>query len=143
MKRLKDIKTLHVKAGVLGTGKNVRRKGEITNVEIALVHEYGSPKQGIPERSFIRRTWDAKRKDYVALVKQLLPAVIRGNMDAKRALGIVGAKASADIKNTVTQGPHIPPPLKEATIARKGSDRPLVDTGQLVNSVTWAVEKRG
>lgn len=43
----------HAKIGVLG--KNVARKGKgATNAEIGAVHEYGSPTQGIPSRSFLR-----------------------------------------------------------------------------------------
>jgi hypothetical protein len=142
IRRLREIRKLQVKVGLLGTGKNTRQKGEATNVEIGLVHEFGSPKQGIPERSFIRSTFDARRAEYAAMARRLLPAVISGRSDARRALGLIGAKASADIKNTVTQGPHIPPPLKPATVARKGSDRPLVDTNQMVNAVAWAVEAK-
>lgn len=43
----------HAKIGVLG--KNVSRKGKgSTNSEIGAAHEYGSPKHGLPSRSFLR-----------------------------------------------------------------------------------------
>ena len=34
-------------------------------------------------------------------------------------------------------------PNSPATIARKGSDRPLIDTGELRKSITYVVRKRG
>jgi len=48
----------YAKIGVLGGGKEVRKnegkKNQINNAELAAVHEYGSPVQGIPSRSFLR-----------------------------------------------------------------------------------------
>ena len=54
-------------------------------------------------------------------------------------LNTLGAKAAADVKNTIRQG--IPPPNSPETIRRKGSSRPLIDTGQLINAITWIVER--
>jgi hypothetical protein len=48
-------------------------------------------------------------------------------------------RAQAAVKNKVVTGPF--EPNKPATIARKGSDRPLIDTAQLLNSITYVVRK--
>lgn len=34
---------------------------------------------------------------------------------------------------------HIPPPLKPETVRRKGSSTPLIDTGQLIGSITHQI----
>ena len=62
-------------------------------------------------------------------------------MTLPRALGLLGARMSADMKMTIKN--RIPPPLQPETIRRKGSDVPLIDTGQLINSITWAVLTKG
>lgn len=132
----------HVKVGVLASrGGQAQHDSEsgMTMIELAAVHEFGSPAAGIPERSFIRRTFREKEKQVVKVTAALAKAVVDGRLSVGQALGQLGAWAAAEVKKTVTAGPHIPPPLKQATIDRKGSDRPLVDTGRLVDSVQWEV----
>jgi hypothetical protein len=143
----------YVKVGVLGGAKNERTPAntvrqsdntvhtgrDFTNVELAVIHEYGAPAAGIPERSFLRSTFFGGRPTYIAMLRVLLKKVYEQKMELKRALGLVGSKIAGDVKRRITQGAGIPPPLKSATIARKGSSRPLVDTGQLKNSITWEV----
>lgn len=130
----------HVKVGVLANPQGLeRREGGISMIELAAIHEFGSPAAGIPERSFIRRTMKEKESEIsracVAVAKQF----ISGEVDLEKGLNRLGAIASTMIKNRITGGEYIPPPLKPATIKRKGSDRPLVDTGRLVGSITWKV----
>lgn len=141
----KEMKGSYVKVGVLGGSKNARAAGDpVSNVDLAIIHEFGSPAAGIPERSFVRSTFESKRAEYLALLRRFAAQVYEGkSLTWRRAFGLVGAKAAADIKNRVTQGAGIPPPNAPATVASKGSDRPLVDTNQLVNSVTWAFVKGG
>jgi hypothetical protein len=45
------------------------------------------------------------------------------------------------IKQRIANG--IAPPNSPYTIARKGSSKPLIDTGQLRNSITYQVEIGG
>jgi hypothetical protein len=138
----------YVKAGVLGGDKAARPGEALTNVELALIHEYGAPSRHIPERSFIRSTFDAHREEYFALLRQLLQAVYANKLTVERALGLLGARMSADIKKRVTTGAEVPPPNAPSTLARKlaktrkgstGSVRTLIDTGRLIGSVAWAV----
>ena len=44
----------------------------------------------------------------------------------------------ADIKRKIVKGPFTP--LKQATIRRKGSDKPLIDKGILRNSIRYVVK---
>jgi len=55
-------------------------------------------------------------------------------------LRIVGAFLEGQIKQTITRGRAEWPPLSPETIKRKGSSKPLIDTGKLRNSVTHKVE---
>ncbi len=130
-----------VKVGLLGNGKNERNDGALTNVEIGAIQEFGAG--NVPERSFIRSTFNSKRSEYIAMLKKLVPQIYALKMTVKKALDIIGMRMAADMKKRITEGAGIPPPNAPSTIARKGSERPLVDTGQLLNAISWSVELSG
>lgn len=134
-----------VKVGLLGQARDRRPGEELGNVEIGIVHEFGAPDHGIPERSFLRRAFDHHRREYEDLIRRLVGGIYDGKVTIEQALGVLGAKAAADIKNTVTQGDPIPPPNAPATLERKlqrssgaaGPVRTLIDTGRLIGSISW------
>lgn len=144
---LKDVRKLtgmRVHVGVMaskGGDAPHDEEGGLSLIELAAIHEFGSPAAKIPERSFIRRTFDQKRELAAATCEKAARALI-GGIDPVRCLNIIGLWGATEVKKTVTEGEHIPPPLKPATIAKKGSDRPLVDTGRLIASVSWEVVDR-
>ena len=129
-----------VKVGILASKGGNSDHGGITMVELAAIHEFGAPSANIPERSFIRRTFSEKSKDMAKVVTGLTKKVASDSLNINQALEILGAWGAAQVKNTIT-GEHIPPPLKPETAKRKGSTRPLVADGQLLNSITWEVKE--
>lgn len=130
-----------VKIGVLGAA--VYHGDELTNAELAAIHEFGAPRAGVPERSFLRSTADQKRRQWIDLLTKVLEKAVEGKTTPQVALELVGQKAVADVVAHIRTGAGIPPPLKPATIAAKGSTRPLVDTGRLVQSISYAVVRPG
>ena len=131
----------HVKVGVLASKGGLAEHDGITMVELAAIHEFGSPAANIPERSFLRRTFEVKEKEFAAITRKLATQIIKTDMTIDKALNILGAWGSAEVKKFVTVGDNVKPALKKATIDRKGSSRPLIDTGRMINSVQWEVEK--
>lgn len=105
---------------------------------IAAVHEYGAPEKGIPERSFLRSSIRENRAKYIQMNRNNLVAVLNRSMSMERALGLLGEAAAGDVKAKITSGNF--QALKSQTIRRKGSSRPLVDTGQLRQSISWEIE---
>jgi phage gpG-like protein len=141
-KRLKAISAQlkgkpNVKVGVFGDSAKARDDG-IDTVKLAAIHEFGAPSVGVPERSYIRSTYDANKAKYDATLDKVLKGVLIGRFSVYTGLGILGAQMHADVLATIRA--HIAPPLKPATIRRKGSTTPLIDTGQLVASITWRVQ---
>ncbi len=128
----------HVKVGVLGTGETAE-DGSLTMVELAAIHEFGSPAAGIPERSFIRFTVRNKQDLLNHRITQLATAFVNDKISIEQALGLLGATAAAEIKNSITSK-QIKQDLKPATIKAKGSTTALIDTGRLLQSITWKVE---
>lgn len=130
-KRIKTPGTVDV--GIIDAGEH--RSGDQTVAEIGFQHEFGTAR--IPERSFMRSTTVAKKKDIIALQKKLLKSISDGSMEVPQALGLVGDMVSGLIREKIVA--IRTPPNSQATISRKGSSNPLIDTGQLKNSITFEV----
>ncbi len=132
-----------VKVGIIASkgGDEPVEGGDITMIELAAIHEFGSPAAGIPQRSFIRSTFVREANVMGEICGKLVTQVIQG-MPLERALGLLGAWGVAQVKNTIknrqTTGPENQA-NKPRTIAKKGSSLPLVDTGRLINAMTWLV----
>lgn len=141
---IQDLDRSYVKVGVLASSRGGTRTedGDVTVTGLAAIHEFGAPKANIPERSFIRRTFTVKEAMFTKLTAKLAGMLLDGKIDKRTAYEVLGQRGAAEVKKTITTGEPIPPPLKPETIARKGSDRPLVDTGRLVNAVTHEVVLR-
>jgi len=108
------------------------------NAKIGLIQEFGAPAAGIPARPFMRQTFERRRGELVALQAKIAQALLLGKITEERAMGLLGAWAAGAIKATITRDGSFAP-LKPATIKRKGSDKPLIHTGQLVGSITFVV----
>ena len=135
----------HVKVGVLASkGGNEVHDPEsgLTLIEIAAIHEFGSPEANIPQRSFILMTLAAHEEELNEVIAKLARAVVTQGWEVERALNVLGAWVVAKIRNAMTGvGDFIPlwDPLKPATIAAKGSDAPLIDTGRLMQAIQWEI----
>lgn len=135
---------MFVDVGVMGETKHEeegprtqKEAAAVRNVELAVIHEYGTKDGHIPARPFILSTFNAKRPEYVAMLKKLVKGIYLLKMTPTRALGLLGSKMASDMKKRIRAG--IPPPNAPDTVAHKGSSKPLVDSGQLLSSITWAV----
>lgn len=135
--KITEIMGLSVVVGV--TAKSNARSDELTNADLAMIHEFGSPTHNIPERSFLRKPLINNAEAVANLAKNAIGKFIAGEMSLETALGYVGEEAKGISKEAVTNG--ISPALKPATIKHKKSSKPLIDTGQLLNSITYEVRK--
>lgn len=102
---------------------------------VAAVQNFGSPANNIPPRPFFSDMVRRKGPGWPAAVAKNLKAQ---NYDAARALDAVGFGIEGQLKQSIIQTNS--PPLKPATIARKGFDKPLIDTGHMLNSTDHEVE---
>lgn len=138
---------VHVRVGVLDDGRagsEVRGEG-ITTGQLAVAMEFGT--DTIPARSWVGLTFDRARAEVQSDMQRLLWSIVEGKITVDKALNVLGAKYSAEVKNTVTQGEQIQPPNAPSTLARKlaktregaaNGVRTLIDTGRMVGAVTWA-----
>ena len=120
--------------------QDARNGGGIGNVGLAAVHEFGSARARIPERSFLRRTIDEKQSTYLRMSYRLGAKVYaEKSFTLRDGLEILGAKVASDVRRTIRLTPGDWPALKPATIRRKGSSKPLVDRAELIRSIKHKV----
>jgi len=124
-----------VDVGIIDAGKHI--SGDITVAGIGYAHEYGTAT--LPERSFMRSTIHAKKKDIIALQKKLFKQILKGSMKIETGLGLLGEFMSDAITQKIVS--ITSPPNTPETIEAKGSSNPLIDTGQLKNSITYEVNR--
>lgn len=112
----------------------------INNAELAYIHDNGAPEANIPARPFMRPGIESAKAPISNAMQRGAKAALDGNASAvDQALTRAGIAAQTGIQEKITDGPFAP--LKPATIARKGSDKPLIDTGQLRRSINFVVDK--
>jgi hypothetical protein len=127
----------HVKVGFLEgkLGDQVHSEN-LTVTQVAVFNEFGTPT--IPERPFLRDTSDVIKSDMANLADKMLDQIVRGKSTVKKALDIIGLKVQAAFRKAVTDWDS--PPNAPSTIRKKGADNPLVDTGQMRNSIEFVPE---
>ena len=120
------------------SGSPPREEDDITNAELAYIHSKGSPMHGIPARPFLEPSIEANKATISKLLAKALKAGAEGgSVDA--GLELVGQFASDAARRWFVDPQNGWPPNSPITIKRKGSDRPLIDTGELRKSITFVV----
>lgn len=110
----------------------------ITLAHLGAIHEYGYEEGGIPARPFMEPAINNNRDRLQALNRDLLLKILHDNMPMSVALGKLGVVGQTLIQQQIRATTN--PPNKPATIKRKGSSHPLIDTGQMMQSVAWEIE---
>lgn len=93
----------------------------------------------IPERSFVRSTFDEKENVWYRFLQTQMNQVFNGRISVYTMFDRIGAQAAGDIQEKMTR---MSPGNAPATSAAKRSSNPLVDTGGLRQRVTWKVVRR-
>jgi hypothetical protein len=99
---------------------------------VAAVNEFGQtrvhPNQ--PPRPFFRRMIAENSSKWAPALAKMLAA---HNYDAAVCLDLLGAEIAGELQQSIAD--FTSPGLAPVTIARKGFAKPLIDTGQMLNSV--------
>ena len=107
-----------------------------TSANIAAIQEFGDPGRSIPERPFFRQS--------INDMAQRLPAVVQRAVKpdsleiGPREAAIIGEWAVDVVQEHIVDLRD--PPNAPYTLSRKQEDSPLVDTGKMVNDVSWELE---
>lgn len=104
---------------------------------VATIHEFGTAR--IPARPFMRPAVSDNGQQWLEQLADGAKASLTGGPPPASVLELVALGAAANVAEKIVAVTS--PPLSPATVARKGSSKPLVDTGQMLQSVTGKVEK--
>ena len=146
LKAVRDLTAQEVLVGVPSSTAG-REDTPITNAEIGYLMETGSPAQNIPERPFLVPGVEDGKARFIPHLKAAGISALDGKPEmVNRDLERAGFVAASSVKTKITEGPFTP--LSPKTLAKrraKGRTResPLIDTGQLRDSITHVVRKKG
>lgn len=126
-----------VRVGILEPDK--QHSNGRTVGEVAQDAEFGAAARGIPQRSFLRAGVDELEPQIRAELKAAAVHFADGKASKEACLQQVGARVASMLANRLRKG--IAPANDPKTIAKKHSDTPLVDTGLLADSITYAIER--
>lgn len=160
LKNIREINQRKVGVGYITGGDY--DNGKITAKGLARVHEFGvdikvTPKMRaffiykfgiglkastthirIPERSFLRNGADEATNDVLHKCKQLIGRVILGNVTVREFYEELGNTMAEEIKRYAIELDS--PSNAPLTVENKGFDDPLVETGNMINSIEVIVK---
>lgn len=116
------------------------------NVDKAIYNEFGTRGGAsgggwggpIPERPFMRNAARNNAAKYLKIAADQVIPVLTGKVSLRGFLSKLGELGKQDIQNEITSLSS--PPNSPVTIALKGSSKPLIDTGEMRQSVTWKID---
>lgn len=139
LRRVFGMKKPRIDVGLLEAdgGKEHEGSDSTTVLDVGTWNEFGTDR--IPARSFVRAWFDEaegrKRQELGTLAK----SVVAGKRTKEQALEVFGLGAAGEMQARISEG--VSPANAPSTVARKGSSKPLVDTGQLRSSLSYRVDK--
>jgi hypothetical protein len=162
-----------VMVGVPAEKADRRDEGKtgLTNAALAYIHTNGAPEINLPPRPFLQPGIERAKSDIEGGLKNAGQLALAGNIaGVEKQLEAVGLLAVSSVRSVIVEG--IPPPLAESTVERRIARRkskkwraerraavaanvaagaapgaglfvPLVDTSQLLKSITHVLRKVG
>lgn len=140
-KAIESVNDYVIEVGVIDASDSKRKIVEfgINNAELMFIHENGSPLRNLPARPVLELTI---QNAISTLLPKALDRISDGCFnkgwnedDVRKELEKMCIRMQNYARNVIYRS-NLLAPDSPATIKRKGSDRPLLDTGQLARSIT-------
>lgn len=135
MKALKELDKLEVRVGYQ---EGAQYPDGTPVINVALWNELGTV--NAPPRPFIRQTVDNNEAKLQSQMKSAANKLAKG-ATADKVLNELGVYAKGLLQKEIKNGDFVA--NAPSTIAKKGSDRPLIDTGLLRQSANYVIKKKG
>ena len=133
IKQLEGLNAKDVYVGIPESkNSNVEGAGQFNLASLAAVLEFGN--QHIPSRPFLRQTLAENQQKYTALFAE----GINNGEDYAALMNKIALIAQGDVQENMVKGDWVA--NAPSTIKRKGSSKPLIDTGHLRKSITGIVK---
>lgn len=157
-KHLKELEKLSKSEIYVGFPESAKNEDGLTIAKYARWNNYGtfthdengSTTKRIPSRPFFTEGfyYEKYQERRTKLAKHLVKQISEGKLTAEEACGRMGAEAVNNVRDSISTGPWAP--NSEATKARKLAKskgkkskygvKPLIDTGDMINAVTYIVK---
>lgn len=133
---LKDLAKLEVRIG-FQHGQATEEDG--TDIcDVAAWNELGTIKS--PSRPFLRKSVDENEEKINHFLQSKKADLLQGK-SAEQVLKEIGLFQKDLIQEKITEGSFTP--NAASTVRKKGSNKPLVDTGRMRQSVNYVIKKKG
>jgi len=145
---IQDLAKKQVLVGIPAS-KAERQEGDeepINNAQLGYIHEYGAPASNIPARPFLSPGIARTQESINNHLQKAAKAAMEGDSEKVDVeLNATGLIAQAGARNEINSGNF--EDLKASTLAarrRRGRTgvKPLIDTGQLRNSITYVIREK-
>jgi hypothetical protein len=151
IKALKSMKGYSVEAGWFSTARYQAAKGVSPSMvgmpiaTIAKINEYGATinrgkyKIIIPPRPFMRLAAKKVKTNIPDVQRKIAKGMVSGKISVKQGLAQIGMFMEGEIVDSIKNGGWTP--NAPSTVAKKGFDKPLIDTAQMWQSVSSKVSE--
>ena len=117
--------------------------GGMGNAEILAIMEAGSPAKNIPSRELLEPVRIKYSKKIDEYFEKIMDALVEGDtFEVNRLMNELALRVESWTKKFFTDPDNGWQPNAPSTIAKKGSDMPLIDTASLRGSIRGIVMKR-
>lgn len=145
---LNAVKAMAAKRVLVGipSEKAPRRGDPINNATLGYIHENGSPARNIPARPFLIPGVEEAAPKAIEAMKKFAAQGLTDPAAVDKGLNAAGLIAQAFVKNRIRNGVGFAQ-LSEKTLAKrkaqgKSGTKPLIRTGQLLNSITYVLSEK-
>lgn len=145
MKELKELGKLECYAGFQSGPKAKKRDGdsvvdsEVDLLDVAMFNELGTSQS--PSRPFMRDSIDDNQEEIVAFCKAQFGRLCSGAATAQNVMQQLAVFEKGLIQAKIKDGDFAP--NAPSTVKKKGSDKPLIDTGHMRQSVQTVIDRKG
>jgi len=101
---------------------------------VAAANEFGNPANNQPPRPFFRNMIADNKDNWPDDIGRIAQAT---GFDGEQTLGLMGEHIKGQLQQSIRE--LMEPPLSPVTIEKKGFDKPLIDTGHMLNSVDYDI----
>lgn len=132
----------HAIIGMLGPdADSMHGDSGLTTNQLGIIHEFGL---GVPRRSFLRRAlvW-RNRREIVGVLAQVSRMVLFQGKSRVEAMKYAGRWGVQAVMNVLDSGSGPPPALAPDTVAHKGHDHALFETGELHRTIDYRIVTNG
>lgn len=139
LNQLKKFKNAKIKLGIFGDGGTYEDGSTV--IDAATINHFGLviDNLSIPSRPFLTNLLINYVEDINILFLEKIGLVIDGKINAQVALEQIGERLVELCKKQIESDRPFAP-NSPVTIAKKGSNTPLIDSGKLLEAISYKIE---